>query len=365
MINKQMVTVGLSLAALAMAGCKPDSAGQMGGYPPTQVVVAEAKRQPVSENLSLVGTVAADEMVELHSEIDGTVQEVKFEEGKPVEKGQLLIQLDPTKLAASVAEAEANFKLSQANYERVQSLLKGSIIGQQEFDQANSTFEVNKALLDRKKRELKDTQIFAPFAGVMGSRMISPGQVINKDSKLTSLVALDPVKIEVNVPERFLSQVQNGQKIEVSVATYASEKFKGDVFFIAPQVDAATRTALVKARVANTDFRLKPGMFANMELTLKIKENAVVIPESALILNGESINVAIVDADQKAQFKAVKVGIRMAGAVEIIDGLQGGEKVITEGFQKVRPGAPVKIASDEPAPAQMTGEKKETAKAGK
>ncbi|MDB6126055.1 MAG: putative efflux rane fusion protein [Pedosphaera sp.] len=344
------MVVMLSLTGLVFAGCKKNSAGMMGSYPPTQVVAVEAKRQPVSENLSLVGTVAADEMVEIHSEIDGTVQEIKFEEGKPVEKGQMLVQLDPTKLAASVAEAESNFKLSQSNYDRVKTLLKDNIIGQQEFDQAASVYEVNKALLDRKKRELKDTQIFAPFTGVMSSRMISPGQVINKDSKLTWLVALDPVKIEVNVPERFLSQVQVGQKIEVTVAAYPKEKFNGEVFFIAPQIDPGTRTALIKARIPNADFRLKPGMFANLDLTLRIKENAVVIPESALILNGDSTSICIAEQNPTnqmltAQFKMVKVGIRMAGQVEITDGLQGGEKVIVEGYQKTRPGAPVKLAS--------------------
>ena len=325
------------------AGCGKQSA-QMGGFPPVQVVAVEAKRQPVSENLSLVGTVMADEMVEIRSEVDGTVQDIKFEEGKPVEKGQLLIQLDPTKLAASLAEAEAGFKLSEANFDRVKVLLKGNLIAQQDYDQAASVYEVNRATMDRRRRELRDTQVLAPFAGVMGSRLISPGQVISKDTKLTSLVALDPVKIEVNVPERFLGEVQASQKIEVTVAAYPREKFKGDVYFIAPQVDPVTRTVLVKARMQNSDFRLKPGMFANLDLTLKIRENAVVIPEAALILNNDVVTVFIVDDKSTAQLRVVKVGARMAGMVEITDGLKGGEPVIVEGFQKTRPGGPVKIA---------------------
>ncbi len=343
------MTRKLSLILLAgclgwlAAGCRKQSA-QMGGFPPVQVVAVEAKRQPVSENLSLVGTVMADEMVEIRSEVDGTVQEIKFEEGKPVEKGQLLIQLDPTKLAASLAEAEAGFKLSEANFDRVKQLLKGDLIAQQEYDQAASVYEVNRATMDRRRRELRDTQVRAPFAGVMGSRLISPGQVISKDTRLTSLVALDPVKIEVNVPERFLGEVQVSQKIEVSVAAYPDEKFKGDVFFIAPQVDPVTRTVLVKARMPNSDYRLKPGMFASLDLTLKIRENAVVIPEAALILSGDVVSVFIVDDKQTAQLRMVKVGARMAGLVEITDGLKGGEPVIVEGFQKTRPGGPVKVA---------------------
>jgi membrane fusion protein (multidrug efflux system) len=309
-----------------------------------QVVAVEAKRQPVSENLSLVGTVMADEMVEIRSEVDGTVQDIKFEEGKPVEKDQLLIQLDPTKLAASLAESEAAFKLSVANFERMKTLQKDNVMAQQEFDQAQSAFEVNRASLDRKRRELKDTQVLAPFAGVMGSRYVSPGQVITKDTRLTTLVAMDPVKIEVNVPERFLSEVKTGQHIDVKVAAYAKETFKGDVFFIAPQVDTTTRTVLVKARIANPDHRLKPGMFAGLDLTLKIRDEAVVIPEAALILAGDTVSVVIVDEKQTAQYRIVKVGVRLAGKVEITDGLKGGEKVIVEGYQKAMPGGAVKLA---------------------
>jgi membrane fusion protein, multidrug efflux system len=344
----------LSLAALCagalLAGCgKP--AAQMGAFPPVQVVAVEARRQPVSETLSLVGTVTANETVEIRSEIDGTVQDIKFDEGRPVEKGQLLIQLDPTKLAAALAETEAQFKLTQANFERMKTLQKDNVMAQQEYDEAASAYEVNRATLDRSRRELQDTQVRAPFAGVTGSRLVSPGQVISKDAKLSSLVAIDPVKIEVNVPERFLGQMQLGQTIEVKVAAYPDETFKGEVYFIAPEVDTETRTVLVKARIPNSDFRLKPGMFASLDLTLKVRSDAVVIPEAALIPNGDAVAVFIVDDKSTAQMRMVKTGLRMEGQVEITDGLKGGERVIVEGYQKTPPGAPVVIAPDADAAA--------------
>jgi membrane fusion protein, multidrug efflux system len=340
-------------AIVLLAGCgKP--AGQAGGMPPIQVVAVEAKRQPVSENLSLVGTVTADETVEIRSEIDGTVQDIKFEEGKPVEKGQLLIQLDPTKLTASLDETEAQFKLTDENFQRMKTLQKDNVMAQQEYDQAASAYNISHAILDRKRRELQDTQVLAPFAGVMGSRLVSPGQVIDKDAKLTSLVALDPVKIEMNVPERFLGQMALGQKIEVKVAAYGDEKFKGEVYFIAPQVDSDTRTVLVKAKIPNSDFRLKPGMFASLDLTLKVREDAVVIPEAALILNADTVAVFVVDDKQTAQLVMVKTGLRMDGQVEITDGLKGGEHVIVEGYQKTQPGAPVVIAPAADAAAYLS-----------
>ncbi len=144
------------------------------GPPVVQVVAVEARRQPVAETLSLVGSVAAKEMVDIKSETDGVVQEIRFQEGQRMEKGQLLVQLDESKLAATLAEAEANFKLSRANGERAQQLYKDKLISQQEFDQAAATFSMTQASLDLKKRELKDTRIYAPFSGVVGARYVSP-----------------------------------------------------------------------------------------------------------------------------------------------------------------------------------------------
>ena len=168
--------------AVALAGCKKQAgpAAKGPGGMAFQVVAVEAKRQPVSETLSLVGTIAPNEMIELKCEIEGTVEEILFAEGQPAKKGQLLLRLDERKLAAAVAEAEANFKLSQANHERAQQLLRDKLISQQEFDQAAATFQVNAAGLELKKQQLRDARIFAPFDGTVGARQVSPGQVINR-----------------------------------------------------------------------------------------------------------------------------------------------------------------------------------------
>ena len=343
--------------AVLLAGC-----GQRGGatsgaaFPPVQVVAVEARQQPVIETLSLVGTLTANEAIEIKSEIDGTVDELLFEEGKPAEKGALLVRMDENKLAAAVAEAEANFKLSQANYERSRQLFQDKLISQQEFDQLASTFEVNRAGLELKKRQLKDARIYAPFRGIMGSRQVSPGQVISKNTLLSTLVDFDPIKAEIGVPERFVSQLQVGQKIELAVATYNNQKFPGEVYFVAPQVELSTRTALVKARLANPGLKLRPGMFANLDITVQTREKAVVIPEVALVLNGDRTSVFVVDAESKAQMRPVKTGLRLTGRVEILEGLRPGEKVIVEGIQKVPPGAKVILAPAEKAAVYLQPE---------
>lgn len=343
------------LAALQLlTGCKKPQGGPAGGMPPVQVIAVEAKRQPVTEALSLVGSIAANEMVEIKSETEGIIQEILFNEGQPVEKGQLLVRLDDTKLAAAVAEAESSFKLSGANFERAKELRKGTLISQQEFDQASATFDVNQATLELKKRQLKDTRINASFSGITGARHVSPGQVITRETVLTALVDLDPVKVEVNVPERYLQQLKVGQPLTFTVAAFPGEKFRGEVYFISPQINENLRTALLKARIPNPDAKLRGGMFASMDLTLQVREAAIVIPEPAIMSNGDNFSVFVVDKEGKAQMRPIQVGMRLAGKAEVIKGLEAGEMVVVEGIQKLRPGGPVKLSPAEAAAPYAT-----------
>ena len=338
-----------------LVGCGPEEDAASGGSPmmmmPTQVVAVPAKTEAVADTLSLIGTVAADEMVELKSETAGIIESIHFTEGQHVEQDQLLIELDRSKLQAAVVEAEANLALSQSNYDRNRELLEGKLISKQEFDQAKTRFEADTALLNLRKRQLKDTRITAPFGGTVGSRQVSPGQVISQNTTLTWLVALDPVKLEFNVPERFLSVCKTGQTIDVNVAAYPRNEFEGTVYFVAPFVEPELRTTLVKATVANPDELLKPGMFATLDLTLTIRDKAIVIPEPAIFrtLDEERAMIYVVDADDTAQFRTVRVGERKTKKVEILEGLAEGEKVIVEGTQKIGPGSPVKLAPAEAA----------------
>jgi len=338
------------LAGLLVAsGCGKRTTAGTGGPPPIQVIAIEAKRQAVAETLSLPGTIAANEMVEVKAETDGIVQEINFAEGERVDKGRILVKLDETKLAASLAEAEACLKLSQANYDRAKQLYQDKLISQQEYDQAASTFAVSQASVDLQRRQLKDARVHAPFAGIVGARQISPGQVITRNTTLTWLVDLDTVKVEVKVPERYLRQLQVGQPLEFTVAAFPGEKFRGEVYFISPQIDESTRTALIKARIPNSEGKLRGGMFASLDLTLQLRDDAIVIPEPALMSNGDNFSVFVVDGEGNAQVRPIEVGLRLAGKAEVLKGLSAGEKVVVEGVQKLRPGAPVKLAPPEAA----------------
>lgn len=332
-------------------GCTERTASGPYGPPEIQVIAVKAVHQSVSETLPQVGTVAANEMVEIKAETDGMIEEVLFEEGQQVQKGDLLLRLEESKLAATLAEAEANFNLSKANHERAKQLFEDDLISKQEFDQVGSSFSLNQATVQLRKRQLADTKIIAPFTGVLGARNVSPGQVISKNTTLTWLVDDDPVKVESEVPERFLGQLRVGQTIEVKVAAFGDRSYPGAVFFIAPYIDPTTRTALVKARIPNPKHELKAGMFASLELTLQVRENSVVIPEVALsrVLEGERATVWVIDSNRIAEEREVALGFRMPGRVEVLTGLNGGEDVVVEGGQKLMTGAKVKFAPKESA----------------
>ena len=343
--------IGVALSILA-GGCKPQGSGAGGaapgggGAPVMQVVAVPAVRQPVHETLALVGSFTANEQVEIKSESEGFVESIGFTEGQEVAKGTLLVTLDESKLKAGLEEAESSLKLSRQTFERAKELLEAKLISQQEYDQASSRLGADEAAVSLRRRQLRDAMVVAPFKGVVGARQVSPGQLVNRAMTLTWLVDLDPVKVEFNVPERFLGQVQVGQTIEVTVAAWPDRKFRGKVFFVAPFVDPVTRTVLMKAAVPNSDRLLKPGMFANLDLTLQVRADAVVIPETALsqILDGNRAMVMVVEAGDTVAVRAVKVGLRLPGSIEVVEGLTGSERVVVEGLQKIAPGMKVQLA---------------------
>jgi len=342
---------------LLAAGChrKPGGAGGAGGaqggggMPPIQVVAVDAILQPVTESLSLVGSITPKEMVEIKSETDGIVQNINFKEGERVESGRLLVRLDDTKLAATLAQSEANLKMSEANFNRAKQLFDEKLISRQEYEQTASIQDVNRASVDLQRRQLKDAQILAPFGGIVGARQISPGQVIMRSAILTWLVDLDLVKVEVNVPERYLQELKIGRALDFTVAAFPNEKFHGEIYFVSPQLNENLRTALVKALIPNKEGKLRGGMFASLELTLKVRDSAIVIPEPAIMSNGDNFSVFIVDKEGKAQVRPIQVGLRLPGRAEVLKGLSAGDKVVVEGVQKLRPGGPVKLAPPEAA----------------
>jgi membrane fusion protein (multidrug efflux system) len=339
---------GLALIlAIVLCACgQPPSQTAGGGDWPVQAVVAPAREQPLNETLALVADLQAKESIEIRSELDARVTEINFAEGDAVEAGAVLARLDAGKLSAEVAEARARYELARQDYERGKTLVARKTISQQQFDQYRAALEAARAGLRLTGERRDDAVIVAPFRGLTGERHVSPGQYVDRGQLLSTLVQIDPLEVAFNVPERYVAQLAVGQKIEVKTAAFPEQSFRGDVYFIAPALDPRSRTVLVKAYVGNADGRLKPGMYASLELTFRVRPAALVIPENAVTYRGDATSVVVMNAEDRAEFRPVKLGARLSGVVEILDGVKPGERVIVEGHQKLAPGTRILVSPD-------------------
>jgi membrane fusion protein (multidrug efflux system) len=309
------------------------------------VKVSRVKQQTVFEEAFTVGTVEANESVMVRPEISGRVAEILFQEGQRVNKGDLLVKLDDSIYLADAAESEAKLSYSEAHNQRQTSLYKKNYTSEGKKDEAISKFKVDEAALKRKKAQLEKTKIFASFEGFMGLRKISIGDYLQAGQDIAMLVDLDPIKVRFSLPEVYLHQLKLGQSIEISTDTLPSNKpLKGIIYAISPLIDEEGRNIEVKGQLPNSDFLLKPGMFVRVKVIIASRENALLIPEEAVIPQGEDHFIYKVIGG-KAKYTQVRVGIRRSGMVEILQGLSLNDQVIIAGQIKINDGVPVHVAS--------------------
>ena len=309
--------------------------------------------QPLETKISAVGTILSNESVTIKPEVPGKINVIGFEEGKTVEKGEMLFTLDSELLEAEYQEVKANLDYASNQYDRAKKLNKDGIIPSEEFDERLRAYLNAKSRLNTLATRLKKHTIKAPFTGRLGSRLVSIGDYVTAGESLINLEDLSPVKIEFYIPQRFILTIEPGQPVQAFVEPLP-QLFEGTIYLIDPQVDPETRSALIRAKVPNPDKVLKPGMFCTVTIVLEKKEDALTVPLEALISRGEK-HFLYIEEEGKAAIRQVQLGIFSEGSVEILDGLKPNERVIVAGLQKIAPGAPVEEAEEVP-------KKKETVK---
>lgn len=311
--------------------------------PPTTVEVASVSVAPAVARAELIGSLRAAEQVTIAAELAGRIASVDADEGQPVAAGERLFTLDQALLQAELAEREAAFELSQRSFERAKEMAAKKLIPQSDYDQARSSMTVASASLQSTRVRLQKTELRAPFAGIMGLRTVSEGEYVSAGQRLATLAQIDPIKLDVLVPERFLAQLFEGQPVRVQMDALGGADFNGAVVAIDPVVDPIGRTVAVRAQFANPDGRLKPGMFARVGIELAREEEALWIPEEAL-LPGVQQTVVYRVIDGRAVATPVQTGLREPGQVQITSGLSRGDRVVTAGQIKIGDGAPVTAA---------------------
>jgi membrane fusion protein (multidrug efflux system) len=327
------------------------AAGRPGGPPggfaaPVEaapVRVGTAERQIVA-----VGSLRSNESVIIRPEVAGRVAELNIAEGQRVRRGQPLVRLDSTLERAQLAQAEAALQLSRANNTRAEELMRTGAGMQRNVDESRSRQRVDEAIVNFGRARLDKLTIEAPFDGVLGLRRISVGEFVQAGAEIVNLEMVDPLKVDFRVPELFLAAVATGQRVAIAVDAYPGRAFEGEVIAIDPAVDPGGRSVVIRARVPNTNDALRPGLFARVTLTLASRENAVFVPDSAIVPFGDQHFVFKVVEGRAVQTR-VQLGERRRGEVEIREGLAAGDIVVTAGQIRVRDGVPVRVA---PPPGQ-------------
>ncbi len=314
-------------------------------HTPVEVVTVRLGDIPVQ--VRAFGSLVAVDAGEVSAEIAGQIDNILFEEGQFVEQGALLIHLDSAIYEANLKSAEAEAALSLVNYERTSQLVERGAQSQENLDIAAAELASREADVAIRQAELNKTSLVAPFEGHLGARRISLGNYVAPGDPLVSIVNQKILKIDYSVPEYYLRRLAVGQTVELTTSAFPNQVFTGTVDFIAPMVSEATRSITIRALVSNEEEVLSPGLSVQVTHALGRVDQALLLPEEALVatLEGQIVYRVVND---RAVSTRVMVGSRVDGVAQITDGLERGDRVVIGGQQKIRDGSMVEIIPSAP-----------------
>ncbi|PYO88447.1 MAG: hypothetical protein DMD58_12290 [Gemmatimonadetes bacterium] len=332
------------LLLAAPAACKKANSaaggGPGGGGFAMPVEVAAAIRDTVVDAIAATGQIEAIQSIELRPEVSGRITDLLVREGQEVGAGTALFKVDDAELKAQVAQAEAERQLARQALERTKQLIAQNASSTSDLEQAEAKSRGADANYDLLKTRLDRTLVRAPFAGVIGRRLVSIGTYVSPQTPLITLQSVNPQHASFDVPERYADRLRRGQLVSFQVAALPGKNFSGEVVFVDPVVSLPGRTILIKARVPNNEHQLQAGMFIEARLATNIRPNAVVVPEDALLpMQGATFVWVVKDA--KASQRQVTVGVRTAGWAEVQSGVEAGDQVVVGGLERLFPNAPV------------------------
>lgn len=345
------------IAAVAAAGAwhfmgnrAPGSLAAVNAAAPTLVTVeaGPVKLSTVRRQIEAVGSLRSNESVIIRPEISGRITEILFDEGQQVRKGTPLIRLDAAIARAQLEQARASLVLSKANHERAEDLYRRGAGTQRARDEAVSKLRADEAALSLAQATLDKATLVAPFDGIIGLRKVSVGDYVNPGQDLVNLENIEQLKVDFRVPEIYSMQLKVGQTVRVNLDAIPNSAYEGTVYAIDPAYDPNGRAIILRARLPNRDGLLRSGMFARVTLLVEERDQAIVVPETALVpIAGEQFVYRVVDG--KAVLTKIKIGQRRRGQVEIVDGLERDAVIVTEGAVKLRDGTAVRTVAPKQA----------------
>ena len=392
----RVLSAAALFAALSSAACSPERTSAAAPPEPAPVAVraAEVQSQPIDRFLRVTGSLAADEQADVAAETAGRVIGTPVERGTHVSAGAVLVRVSATEADASLREAEANaaqlearlglasgqdfdplkvpdvlnakasLDWAEADFARIKSLLDQKVVSQAEYEQkltqvqaarqqyqtaqngaqqSYRSLQGARARVDIARKSAADTVVRAPFSGIVAERLVGTGDYVSKGMKVATVVRIDPVRVELTVPEQYLSQVKVGQAVRLTVDAYPGETFNGKVRFVSPALKADQRALTVEAVAGNTDGRLKPGLFATALLQQPSPAPAMLVPAAAVETVAGTSRVYAINADRKVEERIVTLGEKIGDRIEISSGVKPGERVVANPRGKVADGVRVQI----------------------
>jgi membrane fusion protein (multidrug efflux system) len=301
----------------------------------------KVKYEILDNKIITSGTFLADESIALKSEISGKIDEINFYEGKPVNSKQLLIKLKSDDILAQIKKTKERLNFLELTEKRQKKLLAIEGISQEEYDITLSELSIQKAELEYFNSLLEKTKIYSPFAGTAGLRYFSVGSYITPNDVISNIYKIDRLKLEFSIPQKYFNLLEVGKSIEFTLPPMP-DIHNATIYAVDPEINATTRTVIARAYYNNAVKKIKPGSFAEIMLNTSFQDKKIMIPTQALIPDLESEKVYIFK-DGKAVFQNVKTGLRTTTEIEIVEGLNEGDIVISSGIMQLRPNTFVKI----------------------
>lgn len=373
MAKRMIATLGIAIALIATLGFvkfkqiqTAIAEGAAFQPPPEAVTTIVAKEEDWPSTLSAIGTMVAVQGVAVSADLPGTVEQILFESGQAVRQGDVLAVLDTRQEQAQLAALEAQRDLARATFNRMQGLLNERVISQAEFDRATADFRQTDARVGEVRAVIERKKIHAPFSGILGLRQVNLGQYLAGGGELVTLQSLNPIRVNFAVPQQAASQIAVGRAVRITTDEASGIPWTGKVTAIDSKVDEATRNIEIQATLANTDGKLRPGMFVQAEVTLGPSRPFIALPASAISYApyGDSVFVVgdLKDPDGRVyrgvRQQVVKVGPARGDQIAILSGIKAGEEVVTSGVFKLRNGAAV-VVNNKVQPANNPAPKPE------
>ncbi len=309
------------------------------------VETAQVRTGDVAAFYSGTTTIESDEQAVVVSQITGVVLEIKAEEGQFVEAGQLLVRVEPDRYRLEVERNQAALKRLETDYQRKKELFDRQLVSAEDFERVSAEYEAQKAQVELARLDLRYTDIRAPISGYVSERMVRVGNLVELHQPVYRITSYDPLLAVLHVPERELGILRNGLEVTVRLDAFPEQQFTGEVIRISPVIDPATGTFRVTAQVKDPGKMVKPGLFGRVEILHDLRRNVPVIPRSAVIKEDEQTFVFVVSDDNNVSRRPIRTGYERNGDVEVTEGVESGETVVTAGKGSLSDGSKIEVVS--------------------